>query len=187
MYPSRSPFTDGVIWLDMWCCYKTRCICCQLLPALPLEHWVGRAAGSAGVGSGGFHAPCPAPSTGTFPLLFCFWKVSTSGVGEQDSSVPVALLEENAIPFSVSLELQSEADGWLGWWCGSCRGPALSSCSPGGSTQGPWHENVLLAACFQQEKCCSDVGGRRVGGSPWLLRKYCFYVISFHTPATCGK
>ncbi|KAK2520261.1 Rtn4 [Columba guinea] len=37
-------------------------------------------------------------------------EVSTSGVGEQDSSVPVSLLEENAIPLSVSFELQSEAD-----------------------------------------------------------------------------
>lgn len=45
----------------------------------------------------------------------------------------------------------------------------------------------LLSFSFQQEKCLSDVGGGRVGGSPWLVRKHCFYVISFHTPAMCGK
>lgn len=40
---------------------------------------------------------------------------------------------------------------------------------------------------FQQEECCSDVGGGKVGGSPWLVRKCCFYVILSHTPVMCEK
>lgn len=58
---------------------------------------------------------------------------------------------------------------------------------PGGVLQGPQQEEVLAPSSVQQEKCHSDVGGGKVGGSPWLVRKYCFYVIAFDTPATCGK
>lgn len=61
-------------------------------------------------------------------------------------------------------------------------------CLPGGVTPDPQgQEKALVSFSFQQEKCHFDVGGGKVGGSPWLVRKHCFYVISFHTPAMCGK
>lgn len=58
---------------------------------------------------------------------------------------------------------------------------------PGGVTQGQRQEMVLVLSSFWQQKCCSDVDGGQVGGSPWLVRKYCFYIIPFHAPAMCEK
>lgn len=50
-------------------------------------------------------------------------------------------------------------------------------CSPtllGGVVQGPQQEKVLVSSSFQQGKCHSVVGGGKVGGSPWLVRKCWF-------------
>lgn len=102
-------------------------------------------------------------------------------------SSAVSLLEK--IPFTMSLQFHSAERG------GSVNTDADGGvvllhfpCLPGSVTQDPQgQEKALLSFSFQQEKCHSDVGGGRVGGSPWLVRKHCFYVISLHTPAMCGK
>lgn len=107
-------------------------------------------------------------------------------MGRGDSSA-VSLPEK--IPFTMSLQFPSAESG------GSVSTDADGGvvllhfpCLPGGVTQGPQgQEKALVSFSFQQEKCHFDVGGGKVGGSPWLVRKHCFYVISFHTPAMCGK
>lgn len=70
---------------------------------------------------------------------------------------------------------------------GVVEGLLCSPHMPGGVRQGQQQEMVLVLSSFWQEKCCSDVDEGQVGGSPWLVRKYCFYIIPFRTPAMCEK
>lgn len=108
-------------------------------------------------------------------------------LGGGDSSA-VSLLEK--IPFTMSLQFHSaRSSGSVSTDAG---GELSYSIFPAclevfHRTHKGRKKPSLVSFSFQQEKCLSDVGGGRVGGSPWLVRKLCFYVISFHIPAMCGK
>lgn len=119
------------------------------------------------------------------PTELCFSEVSTS-TWEVGMLQQCHCWEKSLSPCHFNCTLQTVLLQSALLLMGTCPAPfSLPAwrCYPGPTRAA----KALLSLCFQQEKCLSDVGGGRVGGSPWLVRKHCFYVISFHTPAMCGK